>query len=820
LVVLVLVPAILYGPFMWPAGEARGQALFWGTPLLQFWPWRQFAVDELRAGRLPLWNPFTGCGGPLLADHQTALFYPLNLIYLILPVARAMGVSLYLHAVLAGWAMRRFLRELGRSHLGALLGALAFMLSSYLVARGSFLTEVNAIAWLPLLWLCGRRLLESGQPWQARLRALIALAAVVALQFLAGHAQTWFYSLLSLALYGLWLVCSSLRRPSRGRGSRKQWLQATKSAIGRVVLLGAAVLLGVALVAVQFLPTLELSRLAQRSMTPWWERLALQYSMWPWRLITLLMPDFFGTPARGTFWGYATYWEDAGYIGLLPFALAVLALLAWLRRRLKGRSPELQSPETIPFFSLLALGSLVMALGSNTPIYLFFYRYVPGFGQFQAPARWLGVYSAAMAVLAGVGLDALRPSRALVFFGRLAVVGAAQMALLAWLATTAPVQDLLAGAGLPDIQPTFARALLRFSLLAVACLLLVLWQQRRFRMVRASERRSTLQAFAWPAAALLLVAGDLLYAGRGLNPAVDIALYARPTETGAAIVADGVQGRLYYSSEAREEVLFGRYYDFGDYRSHLRGTERLNYWRGLRETLIADQAVVERLPSANTFEPLVEARYQSLLEALDQAGPDVALRTLGLMNVAYLFDPAPPPGTDIVHRSTSVAVYRNAHLRPRAYVAHQALFADSPEHALSLLLSPTFDPATVILEGRPKPRPQPEARQTPNLQSPDHPIFLPSPPNQATIRVTLAQPGYLVLMDTYYPGWRATVDGRAVGILRANYAFRAIALEAGAHEVALAYRPMSLIAGTIVSGAALFAVVLALVRLSWGKDTH
>jgi uncharacterized membrane protein YfhO len=75
-------------------------------------------------------------------------------------------------------------------------------------------------------------------------------------------------------------------------------------------------------------------------------------------------------------------------------------------------------------------------------------------------------------------------------------------------------------------------------------------------------------------------------------------------------------------------------------------------------------------------------------------------------------------------------------------------------------------------------------------------------------------------MDAYYPGWRATVDGQAVDILRANYAFRAIALEAGAHEVALAYRPRSLIAGTILSGAALVAVALALVRRSWGKETH
>lgn len=839
LLALVLLPMILYWPFL-----LGNKALFWGTPLLQFWPWRQFAVDELRAGRLPLWNPYAGCGVPLLADHQTALFYPPNLIYLILPVERAMGVSLYLHAVLAGLAMAVFLRGLGRSRLAAMVGATAFMLSSYLVARGSFLTEVSAIAWLPLLWLYGRRLVLPDKPWQTRLRALLALAAVVALQFLAGHAQTWFYSLISLALYGLWLAGTALfHRSTAGTAdhvpSREKDLRGTPlpGALGRFLLLGAAVLWGSALAAIQFLPTLELSRLAQRSADPGWKTFALQYSMWPWRLITLLLPDFFGNPARGNYWGYATYWEDAGYIGVLPFALAVLALLAWLRRRWKRTPQEPHAPEAVPFFSLLALWSLLMALGSNTPVYLWFFRYVPGFSQFQAPARWLGVYTAAMAVLAGVGLDALRPSRALTFVARLALAAALQTALLAWLATTPQANDLLANAGLPDVSPTFAHALLRFSLLAIASLLLLLWQQRHFRSAAQdvgdcfhsadSEQAVTKNArddrwrWAWPAAVVLLVAGDLLYAGYGLNPAVDAALYARQTEAGAALVADGVQGRLYYAPQAREGILFGRYLDFQDYRSDLQGAERLGFWQGLREALIPDLPTVERLPSANTFEPLVEARYRRLLDALDQVDPQVAQRTLGLMNVAYLFDPDPPSFAEIVYRTPDTAIYRNPDLRPRAYVAHRVQAADSPDHALALLLSPNLDSTTVILETAESP-----IHQWPN-SLPTVPVGpqsaipnpqLPNPPNQATIQVTLAQPGYLVLMDAYYPGWRVTVDGRAADIERANYAFRAIALEAGTHEVVLIYRPRSWIAGTIVSGTALVALFVTCVVLGWGKE--
>ena len=73
-VLLVVLPLILYAPFVF-----GGKAIFWGTPLLQFWPWRTYAAQELRAGRLPLWNPQSDfglaesgavAGNPDIAGHR------------------------------------------------------------------------------------------------------------------------------------------------------------------------------------------------------------------------------------------------------------------------------------------------------------------------------------------------------------------------------------------------------------------------------------------------------------------------------------------------------------------------------------------------------------------------------------------------------------------------------------------------------------------------------------------------------------------------------------------------------------------------------
>ena len=77
-----------------------------------------------------------------------------------------------------------------------------------------------------------------------------------------------------------------------------------------------------------------------------------------------------------------------------------------------------------------------------------------------------------------------------------------------------------------------------------------------------------------------------------------------------------------------------------------------------------------------------------------------------------------------------------------------------------------------------------------------------------TLEVQTSDGGWLVLTDSWYPGWQATLDGNPVPILRANAAFRAIAISAGPHSVSYAYRPLSFQAGAGLSGASLLVLVV------------
>src|SRR5512137_2112584 len=145
--VLILAPLVLF----WRVVFA-GRVLFWGVPLLQFYPWQQFAAEMWRSGNAPLWNRFVGNGAPLAANLQSAAFYPLNVLYLILPVERALGYTAVLHVILAGLAMYAWGRAFGLRPLAALVGALAFQLSQFFIARFGFLSVTATFPWLAV-WL-------------------------------------------------------------------------------------------------------------------------------------------------------------------------------------------------------------------------------------------------------------------------------------------------------------------------------------------------------------------------------------------------------------------------------------------------------------------------------------------------------------------------------------------------------------------------------------------------------------------------------------------------------------------------------------------
>lgn len=328
-----------------------------------FYPYREYAAQVIRAGHLPLWNPYLFLGVPFLANIQSAVLYPLNLLFLWLPAPKMVAYSIVLHIFLAGvftYLLAR--RALKMSPWGALVAAVVFALSGFLGAQGEHVNQLSVFAWLPLLLL----LFHEAYTQQSMIYGLFA-SLVVGLQFLAGHAQASFMNLSALGCYAIYL---SLKRGG-GRRTLPIW--------GGLGLFMGVTLLGIGLAAAQLLPTLELSRLSLRGGGLTY-RQAVSFSLRPTTLPLSLLPSF----------DYSPFSEYIAYVGITPILLASLALL----RKRKGA-----------FFGALALLGLFLALGLYNPFYYLLYRLVPGFSLFRVPARWLFLYTFGLAILAGLGME-------------------------------------------------------------------------------------------------------------------------------------------------------------------------------------------------------------------------------------------------------------------------------------------------------------------------------------------------------------------------------------------------------------------------------
>lgn len=395
---------LVYAPLL-----LTNRVLATGDAFAYFTPYRDYANAALRAGRLPLWNPYLFLGVPFLANPQTAIFYPLHWPFIWLPAAQSLEASLALHLWLAGLGAAVYVRRVARlGWLAALTAGLLFSLSGYLGARAGQINQVSVVAWLPWLLV----LLEASVPrWRLpvdglpiskpapRIRwlAAVGLALAVALQLLAGHTQSSFINLSGLLLAALWPALAALLA-ALGTAVRCQPAAVDRGALraggGRALVVLGAVLLGVLLSAVQLLPTLELSGLSIRS-GGLALREAVSFSLQPRGLLLTLLPSYgenladrFATPAYG---------EYVAYVGVAGLLLALLGVTAG-RRALPG-------PWGLA--AALAVTGLALALGAYNPLYLALVKLVPGFDLFRAPARWMLLYTLGVSLLAAYGVAAL-----------------------------------------------------------------------------------------------------------------------------------------------------------------------------------------------------------------------------------------------------------------------------------------------------------------------------------------------------------------------------------------------------------------------------
>lgn len=361
-------------------GVLGGREFLWGDFVTWYFPAHDYAAERWRAGALPLWNPYTDGGMPFAGEADHGSFYPPSLLLHGLTGDRwslFYGLELFAlaHMGLAIAATYGLLRGLGCGAPAALFGGLAYGLGSVFVARAAQVSLVCAQAWTPLVLGAARNAFAGRRP----LRSVVVAGASLGLLTLAGSPST-----LGVTAVGLAALVAAEALVAPGAAARR-------AARGLAVVAGVAAL-GLAIGAVQLLPTLELLRESERAAYTLAD--LAEYAVSPASLVMLLVPRFHGALLydQPSYWGPANFVELSGYVGLLPLFLAPLAF----RRARREAWP----------WMILALIGLLLALGPHGGLQEIFYRFVPVIGELRTPGRYLQIWALGVAVVAGLGLDA------------------------------------------------------------------------------------------------------------------------------------------------------------------------------------------------------------------------------------------------------------------------------------------------------------------------------------------------------------------------------------------------------------------------------
>ena len=760
---LLLVPAALLPDL----GAARpASSYFFRDFTVTFFPLRLFAARELSEGRLATWNPFVFEG-----SFQLPALYPPDLLHALWPGPAFVSWLLTLHLPLAALAAYWLARELGASRPAAFVSGAVYSLAGFALSCLNLYVFLQALALAPFVaGLLRRAALRGG-------RAMLAAAILVALALSTLAVEFVAQSIVLGVALGL------AGSPSRAGLAR----------------LTVALGLGVGLAGLPIGLTLgalpETARGAGFSPD-----VALANAVHPAVFLQSLLPGLFGLPGAPAeaWWGGRFFTKGLPYflslyVGPVTLALAAVGAVA-LPRRVR------------PVLLVFAALGVWYALGERGGLAPLVSR-LPLGASFRFPSKALLLPHLALATAAGFAVERLRFGRAWGWLAAATGLAAAVAVGLALLLTVAP-PGLVAWTGVvPSYWPTVAgvaRHQAGFVLLLALAVGATAFAVGR-RLLRPG------QAVALVAT---LVVADMAWAGRGLNPQVHVSFFD-PEPDIAALRLDDLDGGRVFSYGLDHSPAFREWLGRGGKALTLTGLylhrqilgPYANVIDGVEAAEAGDLtglAPRERELAPAAYEP---GRVGELLPWFRNAG---VARVLSLDPLSH---PELVPLATVPIGGTAIHVY-GLNTWPRASLACRATPVASPEQALALPYRKGFDPwreVALVREGG---------------EGPDD--ALPATCTKGRARLTSRTAGeeryeveanasaYLVVRASHARGWRGFVDGVPQPVLRANGKHRAVAVNAGRHEVVLRYEPPGLLAGAAVSLLALLAVAVLFVASGRG----
>ena len=691
-----------------------------------------------KSGQWPLWNKAYFLGMPLLANFQSAVFSPANLFFIFFkPVLGwSWGVIGQTFFMLA--AMFWYLRSKKISKISAIFGSLVFTFSGFAVVWNQYNVHGWTLGFLPLiLVLIDSYFVGKDNFW------LPLLSFAIAGQIFSGY--------LPLVIYSWLVISASLLFSKRLFGSASLKLM-------------LFVFIGFGLAAIQLLPGVELIIHSIRKIDP--VALTGGVGFFPLRnLITLAIPNFFGSPTTGNFWGIGFYDNFACWVGVVPLILAIFVLTNF-----KARKESL-------FWLGIIIFSLVLATDNFLGKILAKLLFLEG----GIPARSLVLLTFSVSVLSGFGLDLLADN-----FHKF-------KKQLFWLTgLTGLLLAVLAGIILKSsADQSQINVALRNSIISglslvsfLGLLIFGFWIKKVKPVLVFSIIILTGFGFWYPAQKYWsFTKKDLVF------PQTPVIKFLQDDNDIFRFEPDQVIPQNMWMPYGLETAS-----GYDTLMPKLQG-EMLSL---IKTGAISNQ--ISRVHLMDNYDsslfPILNVKYV-LAKRINQQGifsPDGQVR-----------ETFKNPRFSQVFEDKTVVVYQDGKYLPRIWTINKILSVGKNDQSVKLLKTDDFDlkETAIVVQ---------EANGLENIDlMPAEIEILDYQPNSEKFEVVASGPSFLVESASFYPGWQARLDGRGVDIFQTDYGLRGYFIpESGEHLLEIYFDPLSFKLGLIISMASLFVCLSAL----------
>jgi hypothetical protein len=692
----------------------------------------EFVKERLLSGSFPFWNPYILSGHPFFANPSTFVLYPATLLYVFLPLPWAFNIDILIHIYIAAIGMYFFVKMITQSRYAGLAAAIVFSLNGYFMWRiyNGHITLIHAAALIPFIFYYIEKAVISNRIFFLSISGLI-----LGIQILGGDPQITYYTSLFLTLY-FFIRWFSVSKPLQ--------FTSVMRAFGFYIII-PLVALGIS--AIQIVPTMEFRSLSSRSMNTY--EYATFMSFNPLYLFHYIAPYFTSPSIRITP-------EFGCYVGILSIILAGI-----------GGAFSRHRKYSIPIIIMLII-ALTFMLGSTTPIYYLYYKFLPMLSTFRVPARCLVIFDFLMSILVGFGLQHLCEF-GLKKYQRLSAIAVLIIISICMVVAISAYQN-------------YGVILLNVPLSSTSIGYALLFTFLGFVIISTFQFIHNKHIVAGLFITMLFL--DLYLVCSPLIPELKEKDFAQEKNFEHVFESDNSFFRVNipgFGPSVFENPIYGlpnhaikfHYYGINGSTPFML-KEYSDFIYGMADI------------------PESEQHRHSFMEALFHPDKVFSSKILG---VKYA-NAVTPSGFQLLTAKE---------FQPRASLIRNLIFSHSFEDHLGILKRPDFNPRkTVLLED--------SARDYfsswevhPDSSDKDKATIDIYSPNRIELRSYSPSNTVLLLSELYYPGWKAYVDGKDVPILRADYLLRAVKLNAGQHSITIVYRPMSFYIGSIIT---IFTILL------------